>query len=256
MLIIWPVFMSKKILITGCAQGIGKYLSANLAKSGYKIIGLDRQSYENLNQDVRESLINYHTFDLSNIQELPEFCRRLVLENNGIDVLINNAGIKYFDFLKETDYSIITNVTNVNFLAPIILVKELFNFWGITYSGKIINISSNAAFEGYSKGSLYCSTKAGLLIFGEAFSKELTNSKVSVTTICPATLLTEEYLEKYPNISRRGLISVEELFTVVQKEINSSKSNIILLSGYRQKLRYILKYLKTQINLLMFSNEI
>jgi short-subunit dehydrogenase len=123
-----------------------------------------------------------------------------------IDVLINNAASRLFKRFCEFDSSEIESYVDVNFGTPIMLVRKVYPYMKERGYGRIINISSFSAFSGYSRGSLYCSTKCALKVFSESVGKE-TNSVENVTlnVICPDSFSTVEghVLSNYEHMVRR-----------------------------------------------------
>ena len=81
--------MSKSVLITGTSQGIGHALTKLLLIKGYSVIGTSTTGIDNINEN------NYKSFalDLSNLDSIDAFEKKLRIENIKIDILINNAGI-------------------------------------------------------------------------------------------------------------------------------------------------------------------
>jgi NAD(P)-dependent dehydrogenase (short-subunit alcohol dehydrogenase family) len=128
--------MSKIILITGTSQGIGHALTRLLLINGYSVIGTNTTGIDNINEN------NYKSFalDLSNLESIDAFEKKLLIENIKIDILINNAGIgpdldfelpEAISFQKTFD----VNVTGTTFFTEQMLQH-------LNVGGKIINISS------------------------------------------------------------------------------------------------------------------
>jgi NAD(P)-dependent dehydrogenase (short-subunit alcohol dehydrogenase family) len=128
--------MSKIILITGTSQGIGHALTRLLLINGYSVIGTNTTGIDNINEN------NYKSFalDLSNLESIDAFEKKLRIENIKIDILINNAGIgpdldfelpEAISFQKTFD----VNVTGATFFTEQMLQH-------LNVGGKIINISS------------------------------------------------------------------------------------------------------------------
>ena len=93
--------------------------------------------------------------------------------------------------------------------------------------GRIINISSNSAYYGFEKGTIYTPTKAGLILFSESLAAELayTGMDISINCISPARIATREYLEMNPGISVKRLVSTGNIYKVIKRLINNKKVN-------------------------------
>ena len=87
--------------------------------------------------------------------------------------------------------------------------------------GRILNVSSMAAFQPGPLMSIYYATKAYLLSFSEALSKEVKNTNVSVTAFCPGPTLTNFQKRVSPNC-KKGNIS-----------FNMANKNTVAKYGYR-----------------------
>ncbi len=176
-------------LITGGAQGLGRYLAEYLHKRGYGLIILDIQSFETLPDSYREIIQSYYQVDLSDISLLNKIIDEILYKHAKIDVLINNASLRIFRvFLDFTDTDI-KRYVDVNFRAPILLSMRILPVMRKYCYGRIINISSRSGFWGYKTGSLYCSTKSALIKFTEALGRELADNinDVTANVICPGS---------------------------------------------------------------------
>ena len=86
-------FKNKKILITGATGGIGEYLVKKFISLDGEVLvtGTNEKKLENLKNEI--SNIKVIKFDLSNHSEIESFVNDAISKLNGIDVLVNNAGI-------------------------------------------------------------------------------------------------------------------------------------------------------------------
>lgn len=239
--------MKKNILITGCSRGLGKYLVNCFPTDKFNIIGIGLKNESKIEPEIINKLTNYYCFNLRDIDKIPILVQKIINGNNHIDILINNAGLKYFKIFKDINVEDFEKVFKVNFFAPIVLIKELLPEMIKRKSGKIINISSNAAIRGYSKGTLYCSSKSALLKFSQALSEEIEGTGVSILTICPSTLSTDEYLDKYPNVKKNKLVSPKRIYKIIKNEINTSRNKSLLIITPKMKLKYIVKNITRSI---------
>ncbi|MCK4662440.1 MAG: SDR family oxidoreductase [Bacteroidales bacterium] len=245
--------MYKNILLTGCTQGLGKFLCEEFYNSGYKIIGIDIKSEKDIDNDFFNMLEGYFQIDLREIYKINETINN-ILKVYHIDILINNAGIKSFKIFSEFSNKEIDDIFFVNTIAPIKIIHAILPYFIKNKHGKIINISSNAAFQGYKTGSIYGSSKLALLNFTESIGKELYGSGVTINTICPSTIITKEFLIKYPNErTNRNLILPKSVFKKIVKIISSNQNGkIIPIIPFKTKIKYlfvnVFKNLKYIIN--------
>ncbi len=178
----------KSALVTGGASGLGYEFALLLAKDNYHLILIDIDSGK-LNETKKELESKYSiqvrtiTKDLS-IQNIAEEIFEEIKETS-IDVLINNAGFGLFGTFAETNWQKEAAMLNLHIMTTTHLTKLLLKGMVQRESGKILNISSLAAFQPGPMMSIYYASKAYILSFSEAIANELKGSGVSVTVLCP-----------------------------------------------------------------------
>lgn len=180
--------MSKTALITGGASGLGYELALLLAKDGYNLIliDIDAEKLQEVKQGIETDFavnVQIYAKDLSvvNISE------EIMLELKGlpIDVLVNNAGFGLFGSFWETDWEREKQMLHLHVITTTHLTKLVLKDMIQRGSGKILNLSSLAAFQPGPLMSLYYATKGYILSFSEAIANELKGTGVTVTALCP-----------------------------------------------------------------------
>lgn len=180
--------MSKTALITGGASGLGYELAFLLAKDGYNLvlIDIDAEKLQEVKQGIETDFavnVQIYAKDLSvvNISE------EIMLELKGlpIDVLVNNAGFGLFGSFWETDWEREKQMLHLHVITTTHLTKLVLKDMIQRGSGKILNLSSLAAFQPGPLMSLYYATKGYILSFSEAIANELKGTGVTVTALCP-----------------------------------------------------------------------
>lgn len=236
------------VIITGAAKGLGAYLVRKFAENQENsIIGIDVLNREDLQQDLVDMINHYYQFDLRNYLEIPNLVANISNHAKRIDLWINNAGLKTFGKLNKLEESLICDTIFVNYLTPILVSKCLLEkFKKQDEGGMIINISSNAAFKGYSGGSIYCGSKAGLNITTESIFQELNEfDNIGIYNICPSTIYTGEIKRKFPKANPKNYVSEERIYHEICRIIKTPPSiSIIPVFSLRQNLKHILRDLK------------
>ena len=94
----------RRILVTGAGSGIGRAVAERLAAAGHTVIGTVRgeQRAAALTSAPRETgaRVTFRALDLASAPQIDALARRLV-DEGGIDVLVNNAGYGVFGAVEE-----------------------------------------------------------------------------------------------------------------------------------------------------------
>ena len=162
----------KVVLLTGASRGIGRAIYLCLKKEGYILISPDRSELNLLdNTSIDEFIQKYH--------------------KERIDIIINNAGINYPQWIEETTDQNISNTVQTNLIAPIKLIRGLVAGMKKRKWGRIINMSSAYGLLARGKQTLYVATKHGLNGVTKAVALELAQYNILVNSICPGFTKTE-----------------------------------------------------------------
>ena len=175
-----------RALITGASGEIGGAVARHLAKHGYDLIVHYNSVFpEELLSSLRIYGIDIDPFraDLSKSEET-ERLAGFALEK-GTDILINNAGISIVDVFQNVGKEDAERLLAVNTAAPIRLTQLLLPPMLRKGDGAIVNVSSIWGVRGASCEVHYSASKAALIGFSKALSKELENTGVTVNCIAP-----------------------------------------------------------------------
>ncbi len=180
--------MRKTGIVTGAASGLGYEFSNLLAKDSYDLVLVDinEQKLMETKQKIEEThQVNVCTLvcDLRKSDRI-EYVYDQVKDKN-VEVLINNAGFGLFGFFAETDWEIEESMIQLHVLTVTHLTKLVLKDMIRKGSGKILNVSSVAAFQPGPLMAVYYATKAYILSFSEALANEVKGTGVTVTVLCP-----------------------------------------------------------------------
>lgn len=180
--------MKKTALITGGASGLGLELALLFAKDGYNLILVDinAEKLEATKRNIENSFsvsVKILAKDLSQINISSEIMSEI--GDVEIDALVNNAGFGCFGAFHEVEWERQSEMLNLHVLTTTHLTKLVVEGMVKRGSGKILNLSSLAAFQPGPLMSLYYATKGYILSFSEAIANELKGTGVTVTALCP-----------------------------------------------------------------------
>jgi len=193
----------KTVIVTGASKGIGKSMAETFADNGYNVL-INYNSSHDEALKLYDSLIvkgrSVRTFkaDVSKRNEVDSMIDFCYKEFNGIDILINNAGIaetKLFIDISEQDWD---KMMNINLKGVFNCTQSVLRHMISQKSGKIINISSIWGIVGASCESHYSASKAAIIGLTKSLAKELGPSNIQVNSIAPGVTKTDmlsEYSE-------------------------------------------------------------
>lgn len=180
----------KTALITGAANGIGYEFAQLFASDGYSLVLVDKNE-QKLAEVVAEFkdkfnvLVTGVTKDLSLPTSPLEIYDHMQEASIKIDVLVNNAGFGKLGFFTDSNVTSDLEMLQVNLVCLTHLTKLFLQDMVKRGEGKILNVSSTAAFQPGPLMAVYFATKSYILSFSEAIANELEGTGVSITVLCP-----------------------------------------------------------------------
>ena len=180
-----------KALVTGAGSGMGRDMARYLASMDVELIlvGRDKAKLDDLQKElkVKNKVIIADLSDLVKVKEL-----YVLVRNEDIDILINNAGFGLFGSFIETDINKELEMIRTNVEAVHILTKLFLRDMQKRNSGYILNVASMAAFNPGPLMATYYATKAYVNNLTEAIYEELrrSNSNVHISSLCPGPVNT------------------------------------------------------------------
>jgi 3-oxoacyl-[acyl-carrier protein] reductase len=228
------------VLVTGGSRGLGLGIARRLARSGYRVIALARRESEELKQTIAECRksgtgeIVFLPFDLAETSEIHRLSARLRKEFGPIYALVNNAGIGSAGMLAIMPDSEIERLIRINTLSPILLTKYISRAMLADGAGRIVNVASIVASNGFNGLSAYAATKASLIGFTRSLARELGRVGVTVNAIAPGFIATEMTHELSPEdrerIARRSalqrLAEIDDVANAVEFLLGDGARNI------------------------------
>jgi 3-oxoacyl-[acyl-carrier protein] reductase len=183
---------NKTVLITGATGGLGLSIAEKFYKKNFNMIltGTNESKLELLDSKftINTKIIKCN---LAKSEEIIKMFDLIPGEFEGIDVLINNAGItkdNLFLRMKENDWD---EVLNVNLKANFSLCKMVIKSMVKKRWGRIINISSAVAKMGNAGQTNYAASKAAIEGFTRSLALEVASRGITVNAVAPGFIKTE-----------------------------------------------------------------
>ena len=178
-------FKNKKILITGATGGIGKALVKKFVSLEGSVLatGTKTEKLEALKKEF--SNINILKFDISDHSKIEEFVENVSSQLNGLDVLVNNAGINVDNLslrMKDEEWKkvIEVNLGSTFFLCKYAIKKMLKNKYG-----RIVNITSVVGHTGNLGQANYAASKAGINGMSKSLAIEYAKKNITINCVSP-----------------------------------------------------------------------
>jgi short-subunit dehydrogenase len=176
-------------LITGASSGIGRALTSEFAAHGYDVI-LSARSVSKMEAHAAELEkrcgITAHVIaaDLETPAGATELHAEVKRRGLTLNALVNNAGYGAFGEFEAMPLDSQLGMMQLNMTSLVALTK-LFLPDLLATKGKLLNLSSTAAFQPGPYMAVYYATKGFVLSFSEALAAELAETGVTVTALCP-----------------------------------------------------------------------
>lgn len=187
--------MKRTALITGASSGIGREFAVLCAEKRYNLVLVARNEgrlYAIKNELESQYGVTVHVraADLSKADAALDVFDYTLERGLTIDILINSAGFGDTGSFAECDWQKQYEMIQVNITALTQLTRCFLKGMMERGYGKILNLSSVAAFCAGSNMSVYYASKAFVRSFSEAVAEEARGSGVSVTALCPGPTAT------------------------------------------------------------------
>ena len=197
---------NKKVLITGATGGIGNCLVSKFDSFGATIIatGTNQEKLDILKKNFPK--IEIERFKLDEHDKIEEFINKVYTNLDGLDILINNAGITLDNLsirLTEENWK---KVLDINLTSTFLMCKYAIKKMLKTKYGKIINITSIVGHTGNLGQANYAASKAGIIAFSKSLAIEYAKKNININCVSPGFIKTE-MTDKISEEFKKNLIS-------------------------------------------------
>ena len=192
-------------LVTGATDGVGRVVARELARQGWRVLvhGRDRGRGEALVQEIAKAggSATFLAADLASLAEVRRLADAVHKETDGLDLLINNAGIGTAGNAPGRQTSADGHELRfaVNYLAGFLLTHRLLPLLKASTPARIVNVSSAGQqaidfadvmlTKRYSGSAAYCQSKLAQILFTVDLADELKGSGVIANALHPSTYM-------------------------------------------------------------------
>tara|TARA_B100000941_G_C28487902_1_gene546108 strand:- start:8 stop:739 length:732 start_codon:yes stop_codon:yes gene_type:complete len=182
---------NKKVLITGATGGIGNSIVEKMYELGASIIatGTNEEKLKNLSNKYKN--IQVEKFNLEDHKNVEEFINKVDTKLDGLEILVNNAGITLDNLsirLTEENWK---KVININLTSSFLMCKYAIKKMLKKKYGKIINITSIVGHTGNLGQANYSASKSGIIAFSKSLALEYAKKNINVNCVSPGFIKTD-----------------------------------------------------------------
>ena len=193
------LLQDKVCIVTGAGKGFGRDIAKAYYAQGAKIALITRSQ-----TDVDDLISIFDDDervlsvcgDVSDSGLVSQFVSQVVNKFGTIDVLVNNAGIRFRKGFLDISNDELDQVLDVNLKSVFTLCQEVLPYMIKNHEGKIINMSSIAGTLGFANLSGYVMSKAAIIGLTKSLAVEFANKNIQINAIAPGFCKTS-YFENF-----------------------------------------------------------
>lgn len=201
----------KTTIITGGGGGIGSAAGTIFAREGARVALVDRDAevvraaVEAVKTEVTDAEIIGLVADLGEESSAQIAIDDVLSRFGGIDVLVNNVGIRRYESVEDAPWETWDDIIRVNMLSFVSMSRAALPALRRSGRGSIINVSSTGAVYGRKGMAAYDATKAAVLAFTRTLAFEEGERGIRVNSLCPG------YTRTLFHVNRLGADEVDAL---------------------------------------------
>jgi len=179
----------KKVVVTGAARGIGRATAERFLDEGAHVLLCDLDDdapWLPAEQRARATYMKTDVTRVADVHRVEEWAQK-----NGLDVLVNNAGITRDATVAKLDDDAWTKVIDVNLTAVFRMCQVAAKIMKEQGRGVILNAASVVAHYGNFGQANYVASKAGVVGLTKTLAKELGRSGIRVNAVAPGFIATD-----------------------------------------------------------------
>jgi len=224
---------NKTIIVTGASSGIGRESAIIFSKLGAKVILIGRNT-ERLNatlKDLEGANHSIYEFDLTKLDEIPSFIKKIAKEQGSLSGLFHSAGIESIMTINMLDSSRIEAMFKINTMSTIMLIKGISSK-EVRASNQvsIVVMSSITSLTGTIGHSIYSSSKAAVDGAIRSLACELAPKNIRINSIAASA------------IQNTGIF-IKSVATLPKDKLIEYKNKYLLGFGFPEDVAYAAVFL-------------
>lgn len=215
----------RNAVVTGASSGIGRELAKLLCKKGFRVLGVGRdvKALEGLKSEVDG--FEFIACDLSDLGCVSEISSGVAASYSPLDLLVNNAGYGSAKKLIEMTAEEVVNMTLVNFIAPVVLTRELLPY--MRSGSTVVNVVTAGVHILMTQAPLYGATKIALHYASGALRRELKERGVHLVEVFPGVVRTKFHERAGMRAPMRG-VPPEQAARIILGAVEKKKGRVYI----------------------------
>jgi NAD(P)-dependent dehydrogenase (short-subunit alcohol dehydrogenase family) len=218
----------RRIVVTGAGSGIGAAIAQLFISEGAKVAALDRNeagilAWMKSGEGIALSM------DVSDETLVNDAVHRAAQAMEGIDGLVNAAGIANQDLLSEVSLEDWRRVIDVNLTGSFLMARACFPYLSKVPDSTIVNLSSGQGLQPFMRRGAYAASKAGVISLSKTLAMEW--APIRVNTICPGAVDTPMVRSGYTEEVLRTQVGSRYALGRVAEAIEIARAALYLTSA-------------------------
>lgn len=178
------------VIVTGASSGVGNSVVKHLS-GRFRVIAVARR-IDRLEQDFgADPNVEIYSLDLRDDPAIRRFCEDLLLRDEAIGYIVNNAGINRPGPIVELDDNDVRTSIQVNALAPLAIMQAFLPDMAKRRFGRIVNVTSGAPLNCFAGFGAYSGSKALLNALTVTAAREFEHSNIRINLMSPGPVRSE-----------------------------------------------------------------
>lgn len=216
-------FEGKSVVVTGAAGGIGAAIARRFAAQGARVVvaDIDVEAAKSLAADIGAEAVGVAA-DVRDASQVRAAVEVAVERFDGLDVLINNAGVAVLAPIAQLSVSDFARMVDVNLKGVFNGLQAAIPHLTDRGGGAIVNVASSAGTNGMPMIGGYAATKAGVINLTKTAAVELRPFGIRVNCVAPAfvkTALSDDLMDAFEEVS--GGIDAHAFFAANQGRLGT-----------------------------------
>jgi short-subunit dehydrogenase len=186
--------MGQIVVITGCADGMGRHVATMLAARGYSVAGfdVDAQGIASLEKELKGIGGNHllETIDITDRPSILKFRDRVLSRFNYVDTVLSNVGIGFFSPFEEVNLEKALKCLEINVIGAAAIFQAFLPSMRERHAGKLIAMSSLVGRIPFPFESIYSASKFAITGMVLSLKYEVAPFGIQVALIEPAQVST------------------------------------------------------------------